>query len=108
MAISQIHFGSPTDVVAFVKACLQTSDIDRLYDAACEKTNEFWRQKMFEDLHEIEQEESLAEVFVRDNEFPTNQLAYTMGGHSNRTRHIHFDLMNVDGLWRLQKIWKCR
>ncbi len=108
MANSQIRFKTPVDVILFVRECLQASDADRLYGAAREETDEFWRQTIFDDLRCLDQTESLETVFLREERFPTNQTEYKMGGHSTRTRHLHLDLVRINRTWRLKAIWKCR
>ena len=55
----RITFDTPTEVLSFVRACLDDLDVDRLYGAAQEATSEFWRERIFDDLREIEESETL-------------------------------------------------
>ena len=47
-------FSHPYNVAGFVKECLAASDPDLFYSAVEEKTLSLWRQRIFEDLNEIE------------------------------------------------------
>ena len=104
----RITFDTPTEVLSFVRACLDDLDVDRLYGAAQEATSEFWRERIFDDLREIDESDSLEAVFGATDGFPEGVSEYTMGGHSDRTRHLHFDLVRSKGSWQLNKIWRCR
>ena len=108
MKNSGITFETPRDVLCFFRACLKDADIDRLYGAAEEPTPAFWRKRILDDLREIDASETLEHVFLVDNCFPKDETEYKLGGHSNRTRHLHLDLIRVQDSWRLKKIWKCR
>lgn len=108
MSETPLIFKTPRDVLSFIRRCLNDQDVDRLYDAALEETAEFWRDRMFDDLRQIEDSETLEEVFLVDDQFPDDQSDYKMGGHGSRTRHLHLDLIRVNSIWRLKEIWKCR
>jgi hypothetical protein len=108
MIEKQITFETPSDVLSFVRVCLNDLDIDRLYNAVKEPTSDFWRERIFDDLREIEGSETLEDVFLVDNSFPEGETEYKMGGHSNRTRHLHLDLIRTKNAWCLKTIWKCR
>lgn len=104
----QLTFNTPRELLRFFSDCLKHGDIDRLFGAAMEAASDFWRERMFRDLREIEASETLESVFLVDDDFPNLETAYKLGGHGNRTRHLHIDLVHVEGAWRLKKIWKCR
>ncbi|MCA8993963.1 MAG: hypothetical protein KDA88_18405 [Planctomycetaceae bacterium] len=101
-------FNTPRDVLSFVRECLEDADVDRLYGAVMEPTDELWRERIFEALRQIEASDTLEEVFLAEKCFPKTETEYKLGGHSQRTRHIHFDLIRVRRRWRLKKIWMCR
>jgi len=108
---SRPAFSTPLEVITFIKQCCELNDATRLYDACSYPPDDFWREHLFADLCAIEVSETLAKIFLRDGQitaFPADVAAFKLGGHDQRTRHLHIDLEQVMGHWYLQKIWKCR
>lgn len=101
-------FATPAELFEFIRDMLIHSDVDRLCDAPLEPVPAFWRERIFADLAEIESTNTLEAVFLTNKQFPTDSTEYTLGEHSNRTRHLHLDLVRQDQGWRLLRIWKCR
>ena len=117
-------FTNPREVIDFIRGCLVYSTPERLYSATIEETPEFWKLRLFDDLTEIDDSETLEKVFLSTESFPypigptqgadrvsrggTAQNTFKLGGHSQRTRHIHIDLVCQKGCWHINKIWKCR
>lgn len=108
MPVPYATFAKPSEVLSFIRICLKNQDLDGLYSATELPTRVFWRERIFCDLEDIEKEMTLERVFLQETEFPEDQVKFKMGGHASITRHLHLDLIRVDGLWRLHKIWKCR
>jgi hypothetical protein len=103
-----IKFDTPGQVLAFIRECLNSRDAERLYAATLEEPDQFWRQRIFDDLCEIEASNTLEQVFLSDQSFPSTRSEFKLGGHSIPTKHLHIDLIRHEDAWRLKRIWKCR
>jgi hypothetical protein len=123
MKDNAVTFRRPDEVLAFIRECLQSDDVERLYSAVREQPTDFWRDRLVEDLREIDRASSLESVFLarrpsffpefpipfaRHRCFPRLATTFKLGGHSGPTKHLHIDLERNHGAWRLKKIWKCR
>lgn len=104
-------FSTPDRVVEYIKKCIEMDDANSLYQACKVAPSDFWKDYIFQDFREIQHSETLEAVFLQDEQvssFPENSDAYKLGGHSERTRHLHIDLEKMDGCWFIKAIWKCR
>jgi hypothetical protein len=104
-------FDTPAQVILFIRQCVETNNAPLLYGACTRETSDFWKESIFQDFCAIQQSETLANVFLNDGQiadFPVGDVTFKLGGHSIRTRHLHIDLEQVGGRWRLAEIWKCR
>jgi hypothetical protein len=111
MNTTKPSFRTPAEVVTFIKQCIEMEDAGSLYGACAEETNDFWKPRIFQDLCDIRQAETLEAVFLKDGQihsFPSNATIFSLGGCNTRTRHLNVDLEKLEGCWRITKIWKCR
>jgi len=108
MGKQAVTFDTPGQVLAFIRKCLNTSDVDCLYDAVAEQAPELWRLRIFDDLGEIEKNRTLEKVFLSEESFSLSSDMFKLGGHSTETKHLHIDLVRHGDSWCLKQIWKCR
>jgi hypothetical protein len=104
-------FDKPTQVVSFIRRCVEANDAKMLYGACSRETSDFWKDRIFQDFCAIQQSETLERVFLDDGRitvFPDRAAVFKLGGHDVRTRHLHIDLEQIEGRWYLAEIWKCR
>ena len=111
MSTPRPSFGTPAEVVAFIRQCSEMNDPKSLYGACTRETSDFWKDRILQDFRDIRQSETLEVVFLHDGQisaFPADTDAFKLGGHDVRTRHLHIDLERIEGRWYLREIWKCR
>ncbi|MCW5206701.1 hypothetical protein VU08_07205 [Desulfobulbus sp. F5] len=110
-------FDTPSQVLAFIRQCVNENNPLRLY-AACSyvaeiatKTSIFCQKHAFKALCDIEKTATLERAFLGDGEiteFPSEAATFKLGGHDLRIHCLHIDLERHEGHWRLAKIWQCR
>ena len=100
-------FSHPYNVAGFVKECLAASDPDLFYSAVEEKTLSLWRQRIFEDLNEIESQGQLVESLVTADSFRRNgRNVCKLGGSFQESKYIHIDIVQRDEGWCISRVWK--
>ncbi len=107
----QPTFASPVEVIKFIRSCLDQDDAVKLYAACSEKTSDFWKERIFQYLLQIEEAETLERVFLEDGRigpFPEQETVMHLGGHDPRTRYIHIKLAKSAQGWVLESIQVCR
>ena len=97
----------PYNVAEFIKECLAASDPELFYSAVEEETLSLWRQKIFEDLNEIDNRGQLVESLVTADSFRRNgRNVCKLGGSSQEARYIHIDIVQRDKGWCISRVWK--
>jgi hypothetical protein len=100
-------FSHPCNVPGFIKECLVASDSDLFYSVVEEKTLSLWRQRIFEDLNEIESQGRLVESLVTADSFRRNgRKVCKLGGSFQESKYIHIDLVQRDEGWCISRVWK--
>ena len=99
-----MFFSNPLHATLFIKECISASDPDLLYSAVEEETLILWRQRIFEDLCEIEERGQLMESLVTPESYRPDVCK--LGGSSQKSSYIHFDLIQRDKGWRISRVWK--
>jgi hypothetical protein len=91
--------------------CLRQNDSQKLYAAFTQETKEFWKDTLVEHLRNIQETETLEQVFLDDGKitsFPEQETFLHLGGHSLRTHHLHIHLVKSARGWVLEYINMCR
>jgi hypothetical protein len=105
----QPSFTTPIEAIEFIRLCLQQNDPAKLYAAFSVETREFWKDIFFQDLHEIQNTETLKHVFLehaRITAFPEQEMILHLGGHDPRTHHLYITLSKTPFGWVLESILK--
>ena len=107
----QPSFTTPVEAIEFINACLQQDDSPKLYAAFTQETSEFWKDTLIQHLREIQEIETLENVFLEDGRitcFPEDETVLHLGSHSLRTHHLHIRLVKKADGWVLEYIQMCR
>lgn len=108
---TQPLFPNPKQVIEFMRTCLQQNDPHMLYTAFSQETSDFWKERIFTILQEIEATDTLESIFLdggRITSFPEDENILHLGGHDVCTRYLHIRLAKTSGGWVLESIHVCR
>ena len=107
----QPSFSTPVEAIDCIRACLQQNDSPKLFAAFTQETRAFWKDILIQHLRDIQDTETLERVFLEDGlitSFPQNETVLHLGGHSERTHHLHIRLVKSAVGWVLDYIQMCR
>ncbi|MBI5725133.1 MAG: hypothetical protein HZA50_14330 [Planctomycetes bacterium] len=99
-------FSSLKEAVAFIAACLDKEDYDKLADA-CSGKRSHPEKYLLEILKKMHQDTPLAKLYA-EKEFPKDKTAFKLGGHMSELKCIHIDFAKKDDKWMLDSIWMCK
>jgi|WetSurSiteA1Bulk_404760.scaffolds.fasta_scaffold00837_2 hypothetical protein len=104
-------FTTPVEAIDFINKCLHQNDSDKLYAAFTQETSTFWTDILIQHLREIQETETLENVFLEDGKittFPEDETVLHLGGHSVRTHHLNIRLVKSEVGWVLEYNQMCR
>lgn len=108
---NQPTFTTPSAAIAFISDCIRQDDPVRLYAAFIQPPGDFWKERLFVSLCQINDTNTLQNIFLEDGQitsFPEKETRLHLGGHDPRTHYLHIDLVkNTEG-WGLESILMCR
>lgn len=107
----QPSFTTPLEAIQFIRDCLAQATPKQLYAAFVEQPSDFWRERLFEHLRQIETEATLEKVFLQDGQissFPEDETSLYLGGHGPFTHYLDIKLVQVGEGWVLESIHMCR
>lgn len=107
----QPTFTTPLEAIQFIQDCLARNDAANLYAAFTHQPGDLWRETLFQDLREIQNNETLQHVFLehaRITSFSQHEKALHLGGHDPHTYYLHITLSKTPPGWVFEAILKCR
>jgi hypothetical protein len=108
---AQPIFTTPKQAIEFMRTCLLQNDPRVFFAAFSQETSDFWKERIFTSIQEIEATDTLEGVFLDGGQiisFPEHESILHLGSHSPSTHYLHINLVKIEHGWVLESVRVCR